>query len=140
MSTDISSSDGPPPGEAQAPHPYEALFRIQDRYAATEAARARIVNPHMLSPSEAVRLVAGLAGGSLSYTDDAEPSVQDRDLLAALSLLPGLRAELDDLETGLATMARGEGATWSQIAVASGLDSAQAAQQRHERLARRTGD
>ncbi|WP_222192587.1 hypothetical protein [Modestobacter italicus] len=116
---------------------HAALFRIQERYAATAAARARLVNPHMLSPGEAVRLVAGLGGGSLAYTDDAEPQVQDADLLAALSLLPGLRAELDDLEIGLQTMARGEGATWSQIAEASGLDDAEAAQQRHERLVRR---
>ena len=119
---------------------HTALFRIQERYAATGAARARLVNPHMLSPGEAVRLVGGLGGGSLAYTDDAEPQVQEADLLAALSLLPGLRAELDDLEVGLQVMARGEGATWSQIAEAAGLDSADDAQRRHERLTRRSQD
>jgi hypothetical protein len=134
----IVSLKGDPASMSQ--QEYAALFRIQERYAVSEAARARLVNPHMLSPGEAVRLVAGLAGGSLGYTDDAEPQVQDADLLAALSLLPLLRAELDDLEIGLLTMARGEGATWSQIAGASGLGSAQAAQQRHDRLARRTAD
>jgi hypothetical protein len=113
---------------------YAALFRIQERYARTDAARARLVNPHMLSPGDAVRLVAGLAGGGLGYTDDSEPSVQAADLLAALSLLPLLRAELDDLEAGLMTMARGEGATWPQIAEAVGVDDAQAAEQRHDRL------
>ena len=123
------------------PHPaYTALFRIQQRYAGTEEARGRLTNPYMLSPSEAVRLVAGLGGGALAYTDDAEPQVQAEDLLAALSLLPLVRAELDDLEIGLHTMARGEGATWSQIAEASGLASPQAAQQRHARLQRRTAD
>jgi hypothetical protein len=119
---------------------YAALFRIQSRYAATAAARARLVNPHLLSPVDAVRLVAGLGGGSLGYTDDSEPSVQAADLLAALSLLPLLRAELDDLEAGLMTMARGEGATWSEIADAVGADGAHAVEQRHDRLVRRAPD
>jgi hypothetical protein len=128
----------PPPAAQRAHEVYAALFRIQQRYARSDAARARLVNPHMLSPDEAVRLVAGLAGGSLFYTDDAEPQVQDDDLLAALSLLPVVRAELDDLEAGLLTMARGEGASWSQIAAASGLDDARAAEQRHHQLVHRT--
>ena len=119
---------------------HAALFRIQERYAATTESRARLLNPHMVSPYEAVRLVAGLAGGSLACTDDAQPSVPDADLLAALTLLPLLRAELDDLEIGLQTTARGEGATWAQIAAASGLGSPQAAQQRHDRLAHGTTD
>ena len=119
---------------------HAALFRIQERYAATVGSRTRLLNPHMVSPHEAVRLVAGLAAGSLAYTDDSEPSVQAADLLAALSLLPLLRAELDDLEVGLQTMARGEGASWAQIAEASGLDGAQAAEQRHGRLASRRTD
>jgi hypothetical protein len=110
---------------------HAALFRIHDRYARTEAARARLVNPHMLSPGDAVRLVAGLAGGSLAYTDDSEPSVQADDLLAALRLVPLLRAELDDLEAGLTTMARGEGATDAQIADAAGAASARAAAHDH---------
>ena len=119
---------------------HTALFRIQERYAATPESRARLLDPHMVSPHEAVRLVAGLAAGSLAHADDSEPSVQDADLLAALSLLPLLRAELDDLELGLQVMARGEGATWAQIAAASGLGSPQAAQQRHDRLTQRTTD
>jgi hypothetical protein len=101
---------------------YAALFRIHERYAATAAARGRLVDPHLVSPAEAVRLVAGLAGGSLAYTDDAEPQVQAADLLAALSLLPPLRAELDALEAGLLEMARGEGASWAEIARATGSD------------------
>jgi len=119
---------------------HAALFRIQERYAATVESRARLLNPYVVSPHEAVRLVAGLAAGSLAHTDDSEPSVQDADLLAALSLLPLLRAELDDLEVGLQTMARGEGATWAEIADASGLDGPDAARQRHDRLAHGTAD
>ncbi|WP_164701093.1 DNA-binding protein [Modestobacter sp. KNN46-3] len=135
-----------PPGRsgAAAPSPpvdrYAALFRLHERYAATPEARARLLNPYTLSPHEAVRLVAGLAGGSLAYTDDAEPSVQGEDLVAALSLLPLLRAETDDLELGLLTMARGEGLTWAQIADRLGLDGPQEAQQRHEQLTRRGAD
>ncbi|MCZ2814585.1 hypothetical protein [Modestobacter sp. VKM Ac-2984] len=119
---------------------HAALFRIHERYAATPEARARLLNPYTLSPHEAVRLVTGLAGGSLAYTDDAEPSVQGEDLVAALSLLPLLRAEVDDLEVGLLTMARGEGLTWTQIADRLGLDGAQEAQERHEQLTRRSAD
>jgi hypothetical protein len=139
MSPEIPVS-GTPAAPPQAEQVYAALSRISERYARTDAARARLVNPHMLSPGEAVRLVAGLAGGSLAYTDDAEPQVQSDDLLAALSLLPLVRAELDDLEAGLLTMARGEGASWSQIAAASGLDADQTTRQRHDRLAHRTED
>ncbi|MCZ2820094.1 hypothetical protein O2V63_07130 [Modestobacter sp. VKM Ac-2977] len=131
-------------GAAASPSPpvnqYAALVRLYERYAATPEARVRLLNPHMVSPHEAVRLVAGLAGGSLAYTDDAEPSVQGEDLVAALSLLPLLRAETDDLELGLLTMARGEGLTWAQIADRLGLDGAQEAQERHEQLTRRGTD
>jgi hypothetical protein len=117
---------------------YAALFRLHERYAATAAARGRLVDPHLVSPSEAVRLVAGLGAGSLAYTDDAEPQVQDADLLAALSLLPVLRDELDDLEAGLVTMARGEGASWAQVAEATGSGSAADAERRHDRLVHRS--
>lgn len=103
---------------------YAALFRIHERYAATAAARSRAFGPDLVSPAEAVRLVAGLAAGSLAYTDDAEPQVQAADLVAALSLLPLLRAEIDALEAGLLEMARGEGASEADIAQATGSDDA----------------
>ncbi|OMQ15128.1 hypothetical protein A7K94_0211645 [Modestobacter sp. VKM Ac-2676] len=121
---------------ARTPDVHAALIRIHERYAATPEARARLVHPYTLSPHEAVRLVACLAGGSLPYTDDAEPSVQGADLVAALCLLPLLRAEADDLELALLTMARGEGLTWAQLADRLGLDSGQEVQQRHESLNR----
>lgn len=63
------------------------------------------------------------------------------DLLAAIALLAAARAELDQLEAGLLFVARAEGLTWAQIAQPLGLRTAQAAQQRHERvLARLDGD
>ena len=128
----------PDPARERAERTYAALFRIQERYAATEEARARLVNPHGLSPQEAVRLVASLGAGAVHYVDDAEPQVQDADLVAALTLLPLVRSELDELELALLRMARGEGMTWAQIAFGLGMGSAQAAQQRHDRLAART--
>jgi hypothetical protein len=56
------------------------------------------------------------------------------DLLAAIALLSAARAELDQLEAGLLFVARAEGLTWAQVARALGLRTAQAAQQRHERV------
>lgn len=132
---ELSAAD---PGEARSRRVHAALFRIQERYAGTPAARDRLVNPYGLSSSEAVRLVTALAGGAVPYVDDAEPSVQGDDMVAALSLLPEVRAEVDELEIALLTMARGEGMTWSQIASGLGLGSSQAAQQRYERLQKRT--
>ena len=60
------------------------------------------------------------------------------DLIAALTLVPHLRAEVDTMEAGLLTLARGRGLTWQQIAYGLGLGSAQAAKQRFERLSART--
>ena len=64
-----------------------------------------------------------------------EDLVDAEDLAAALTLMPHVRAELDETELGLLMMSRGHGLTWMQIAEAQGLGSAQAAQQRHDRLA-----
>lgn len=56
------------------------------------------------------------------------------DLLAAIALLAAARAEVDRLEAGLLFVARDEGLTWAQVARPLGLRTAQAAQQRHERV------
>ncbi|TDC83055.1 DNA-binding protein [Micromonospora sp. KC606] len=61
------------------------------------------------------------------------------DLLAAIALLAAGRSELDQLEAGLLFVARAEGLTWAQIAEALGVRTAQAAQQRHDRVATRLG-
>ncbi len=61
-------------------------------------------------------------------------------VLAGLSLPEGARAELDQLEAALLFAARGAGVTWADIAEALGLGSAQAAQQRFERVVARTAD
>ncbi|SDT14135.1 hypothetical protein SAMN04488543_3137 [Friedmanniella luteola] len=113
-----------------------ALFRLAERHAATDGARARQAGSATLLPQEAVRLVELLAAGTVGHLE-GETRVDGEDLLAALTLLPQVRAELDETELGLLVMARGRGLTWVQIAEGLGLGSAQAAQQRHDRLAAR---
>nr|WP_232320198.1 DNA-binding protein [Herbidospora daliensis] len=106
------------------------------RHAATEAQRARQVHPTVLGPHEAVRLVTMLAAGSAA-PDDGEPEVDTSDLSAALTLMPLVRGEMDQLEASLLLIARGRGLTWQEIATSLGLGSPQAAKQRYERLAGR---
>lgn len=59
------------------------------------------------------------------------------DLLAALTLLPAARAEVEGVEIGLIFTARSEGLTWSQIAATMGFRSPQACQQYVARLSSR---
>ena len=56
-----------------------------------------------------------------------------------MRLLAPARAELDQVESGLLFAARAAGMTWPQIAASLGLGSAQAAQQRLNRVLSRTG-
>ncbi|RKE20865.1 DNA-binding protein [Streptomyces sp. TLI_171] len=127
----------PHPESARAQRVYASLFRIAERHAATEEQRRRQTNPAMLGPHEAVRLVAFLLSGA-ALPEEGEPEVDRADVTAALTLLPLVRAELDELEAGLLTMARGRGMTWQDIAFGLGLGTPQAARQRHERLGERT--
>ncbi|KDN83201.1 hypothetical protein [Kitasatospora cheerisanensis] len=128
----------PPDAEAaRTQRVYTSLFRIAERHAATDEQRRRQTNPAMLGPHEAVRLVAFLLSGA-ALAEEGEPEVDRADVTAALTLLPLVRAELDELEAGLLTMARGRGMTWQEIAFGLGLGTPQAARQRHERLNDRT--
>ncbi len=61
------------------------------------------------------------------------------ELLAALTLLPAARAEVDQAEAALLFTARAHGLSWSQISRAMGLGSPQAAQQRFGRVTGRAG-
>lgn len=115
---------------------HTALFHLAGRHGLTDEARARAVNAHLAGPHEVVRLVAYLSAGSAGYLAD-EPPVDADDLVAALSLVPEVRSEVDDLEISLVEIARGRGMTWAEIAFALGLGSAQAAHQRHDRLSQR---
>lgn len=60
--------------------------------------------------------------------------VDEDGLSAALALLPAARAELDGVEAALLFTARAHGLPWSRISRAMGLGSAQAAQQRFDRV------
>jgi hypothetical protein len=62
------------------------------------------------------------------------------DLVAALTLLPAARAEVDQTEAALLFTARAHGLSWAQISQAMGLGSPQAAQQRFGRITGRTGN
>ncbi len=64
----------------------------------------------------------------------------EEDLLAALTLLPAARAEVDGVASGLLFLARSAGLTWAQIADAMGFRSPQACQQHVTRLAARTSE
>lgn len=128
----------PQPEQARAHRVYASLFRIAERHATTDEQRHRQVHPSVLGPHEAVRLVSFLLSGA-AQLDDGEPEVDQADIVAALSLVPLIRAEMDELETGLLQMARGRDMTWQEIAFGLGLGTPQAARQRYERLASRTG-
>ncbi|WP_377270077.1 DNA-binding protein [Peterkaempfera sp. SMS 1(5)a] len=128
----------PHPGQARAHRVAASLFRIAERHAATDEQRRRQVHPFALGPHEAVRLVSFLLSGA-ARPDDGEPEVDRADITAALSLIPLVRAEMDELEAGLLQMARGRGMTWQEIAFGLGLGTQQAARQRYARLADRTG-
>ncbi|MER6015887.1 DNA-binding protein [Streptomyces bluensis] len=126
----------PRPEQARAQRVYASLFRIAERHAATDEQRRRQVHPSVLGPHEAVRLVSFLLSGA-ARPDDGEPEVDQADITAALSLVPLVRGEMDELEAGLLQMARGRGMTWQDIAFGLGLGTPQAARQRYERLAAR---
>jgi hypothetical protein len=123
--------------KARAEREYAALFRIRERHANTPARRDRARHPVMVEPAEAVRLLVGLAAGGY-VLEDGEDAVDAADVTAALTLMPMVRAGLDDLETSLLVIARAQGMTWQEMAFGLGLGSAQAARQRYERLAART--
>ncbi|MEF9903410.1 DNA-binding protein [Streptomyces sp. P9-A2] len=127
----------PRPERARAQRVHASLFRIAERHAATDEQRSRQVHPAVLGPHEAVRLVSFLLSGA-AQREDGEPEVDRADITAALSLVPLVRGEMDELETGLLQMARGRGMTWQDIAFGLGLGTPQAARQRYERLADRT--
>ncbi|MCX4659315.1 DNA-binding protein [Streptomyces uncialis] len=129
----------PHPDQARAHRVHASLFRIAERHAATDEQRLRQIHPSVLAPHEAVRLVSFLLSGAARLAE-GEPEVDRADITAALSLVPRVRGEMDELETGLLQMARGRGMTWPEIAFGLGLGTPQAARQRYERLVGRTAE
>lgn len=136
---DLPTSDPLVPGDpdqARARRLHAALQRISERHGPPDEARARQRAGRPLSAYEAVDLVTRLSSGNVRRAA-GEPAVDAADLTAALTLLPMARAELDQLEAGLLFTARAEGLTWSHVAFGLGLRSAQAAQQRFDRVSAR---
>jgi hypothetical protein len=127
----------PDAAQARAHRNYAALMRIAERHAGTNARRRRYAHPDVPDAYEAATLVMALAGGA--ELEPGEEPVDQADLMAALTLVPHVRAEVDALEAGLVQVARGRGLTWQAIAFGLGLGSAQAARQRYDRITVRTG-
>jgi hypothetical protein len=104
----------------------EARERLLDAGAKDVAARPWRPAPIPLSAVDFTQFAAWRAA-----------ELSEEDLLAALTLLPAARAEVDEVEAGLLFMARSSGLTWAEIADAMGFSSPQACQQRFNRLAAR---
>ncbi|HWD82441.1 MAG TPA: hypothetical protein VG497_26260 [Kribbella sp.] len=104
----------------------EARERLLDAGAKDVAARPWRPKPIPLSAVDFTQFAAWRAA-----------ELSEEDLLAALTLLPAARAEVDEVEAGLLFMARSSGLTWAEIADAMGFSSPQACQQRFNRLAAR---
>lgn len=137
MSAEQHPFSRPDPEQARRARAHEALFRITERHA-SGAARALWQERRLpMSAHEAIRRVSDLAAGSV-VPEEGAPAVDEADLAAALTLVPLARAEFDQMEVGLLTMAKGRGMTWQELAYGLGLGTAQAARQRHERLRSRT--
>jgi hypothetical protein len=118
---------------------YQSLTHLVDRHADSPARRSRQAHPTMPAPHEVVRLVAGIASGSV-VLEPGEQEVNHDDVVAALTLLPSVRADLDSTELALLKVARSRGMTWQDIAFGLGLNTPQAAKQRYERLETRSED
>jgi hypothetical protein len=121
------------PAVARSERAYAALLHLVARHAQTAERRARHAHPDMPSPDEMVKLTAVMVGGLVSPEPD-EPGVDAVDLVAALTLLPQARAEMDTIELALLKAAREHDMTWQDIAFALGLGTPQAARQRYDRL------
>ncbi|MFE0514899.1 hypothetical protein [Streptomyces sp. NPDC058964] len=96
------------------------------------------------APAHRVARDAALLGRLMAAADHGRadgdapvPEVTVDDVGAALSLFEQLRHQLDRLESQVVMEARRRGMDWRQIARAQGLNSSQAASQRHQRLTTR---
>lgn len=74
----------------------------------------------------------------LRRADDATAWVEPELLVELLRAIGPIRRQVDLVERVAIAAARREGMTWRQIAECLGLESPQAAQQRHARLGPRT--
>jgi hypothetical protein len=116
----------------------------QEQAAREAAARRRLLDAgasslprppwrHASQPPSATDLIR------FALWHEAGPGAGGDVLLAALTLLPTARAEMDQAEAAVLWTARAAGLSWPRISRAMGLASAQAAQQRFGRVTGRTG-
>ncbi|MEV4135804.1 DNA-binding protein [Dactylosporangium sp. NPDC049742] len=127
----------PDPGARRAERVYAALAHLTERHAASPELRSRHTHADVAAPHEVVRVAAAMAAGSIPPAP-GEPALDRSDLVAALTLLPEVRAEVDATELYLLKTARARAMTWQDIALSLGLGTPQAARQRFERLEARS--
>ncbi|MET0422334.1 MAG: DNA-binding protein [Actinoplanes sp.] len=129
----------PDPAAQRSERTYAALRHLTDRHADTPSQRQRHLHPEAPSPDEVVGLMAALVSGMIPAAKN-EPTPDETDLVAALTLIPQARANLENVELALLNAARARGMTWQDIAFSLGLSTPQAAQQRRDRLQSRQED
>ncbi|WBO68282.1 hypothetical protein [Streptomyces camelliae] len=133
---------------AQDAYDAHEVHDARDSQAAQAAARLRLAALAADAaldgtPAHRVAEDAALLARLLSATDRRGPGtgapsgVTADDVGAALGLVDGLRRQLDRLESQVVMEARRRGMDWRQIALHQGMNSAQAASQRHQRLTTR---
>ncbi|CAH0264920.1 hypothetical protein SRABI26_03494 [Arthrobacter sp. Bi26] len=129
---EINGASGESRDAAEALRQSQATRVLLDRGASELSPRPWLGERQPPSASDLVQHVLWRANGTGSGA-----AVDGLDLRAGLTLISAARAEMDGLETALLFLARAEGLTWAQIAQSLGLRSAQAAQQRLDRLSGR---
>jgi uncharacterized lipoprotein len=135
METGMNETEGADGGPSDAEEAFgesQATRILLDRGASELTARPWLGELQPPSAGDLIQHVLWRANG----TGRGE-AVDALDVRAALTLISAARAEMDGLETALLFLARAEGLTWPQIAQSLGLRSAQAAQQRLDRLSGR---
>ena len=132
MENDAGSQDAD-----QAERETRAVRLLMDRGGSDLSHRPWLAPGQPPSSTDLIQHVLWRSRGSSQGTDPNPAPVEAADLRAALALVAAARGEMDAVETALLFLARAEGLTWPQIAESLGLRSAQAAQQRLDRLADR---
>lgn len=132
MENDAGSQDAD-----QAERETRAVRLLMDRGGSDLSHRPWLAPGQPPSSTDLIQHVLWRSRGSSQDTDPNPAPVEAADLRAALALVAAARGEMDAVETALLFLARAEGLTWPQIAESLGLRSAQAAQQRLDRLADR---
>lgn len=107
----------------------DARQRLVADFAAELADRPWLAHGLPATDGDLVRLAAWCA---------RRPEVDTEVVMAGVSLLEAARAELDQIEAALLFAVRAGGVTWAEVAAGLGLRSAQAAQQRLDRVLTRT--